>query len=193
MTDFIHEHPKEESAQEQKEDIYSAPADSKTRAKRVMVYALSLFVVAFLLLLWSFLMNDNNNRKVLSSISDLQTSVKDDSALTSRVLKLEEDLEFFERQNEELTLLNKQNSSTISAMDRLREMQAAFAVGDSALAKKAAFEMVDCDLISYLPETSQHTFDGADAESPRAAYDRMCAQLFPDGMDREFAVWQKNH
>lgn len=192
MTDFIHEKPKEDAEAEKKEDIYSAPADSKTRAKRVFVYALALFAVAFLLLLWSFLINDGSNREVLSRLSNLQSSVEDDNALNSRILRLEEKLEDAEQKSKELQALTEQNTQAISAIDRLRVMQAAFERGDTGLAKKAAFELVDNQLVDLLPETSVHTFCGNDQESPRAAYDRMHTALFPNGMDKEFADWQKN-
>ena len=101
MTDFIHEHPKEEPvaapvpAPQPDED--DGPVDERTGQKQVYGYIFLLFIVAFFLLLWSFLMNQRSNEQVLSelrgSAGALQSTMDRNAALERQVEALEAEVE----------------------------------------------------------------------------------------------------
>ena len=105
MTDFIHEHPKDESptpspAREE------PPLDEKTGQKRVYGYIFILFIVAFSLLLWSYMMNQRSNDLVLSELrgnaSAMQTTMERNVELEQQVDELEAEVEALGNQAEAL-------------------------------------------------------------------------------------------
>lgn len=102
MTDFIHEHPKEEP-----ENVSSAPAapeeselDERTGQKRVFGYIFILFIVAFSLLLWSFFMNQRSTDEVLS---ELRGSTGAMQTAMERNIELEKQMDAMEQDMDELT------------------------------------------------------------------------------------------
>lgn len=103
MTDFIHEHPKEEPDPNQHENQtkpeQEETLDESTGQKRVYGYILILFIVAFSLLLWSFLMNQRSTDQVLSELRGsngaLQTTL-------DRNVELEKQMDELQSQNEDL-------------------------------------------------------------------------------------------
>jgi cell division protein FtsB len=95
MTDFIHEPPKEpQAAPPAQEEL---PLDEKTGQKRVYGYIFILFIVAFALLVWSFLMNQRGTDQVLSELRGnadaLQTTLTRNVELEREVDALEERIE----------------------------------------------------------------------------------------------------
>jgi len=112
MTDFIHEHPKDEqSAASPGAPAEEAPLDEKTGQKRVYGYIFILFIVAFSLLLWSYMMNQRSNDEVLSelrgSTGALQSTLDRNVALEQQVEALEAEVEALSAQIEELEERNK--------------------------------------------------------------------------------------
>ena len=112
MTDFIHEHAKEEQpAPPPKAPQEELPLDEKTGQKRVYGYIFILFIVAFSLLLWSFLMNQRSTDQVLSELrgnaNTLQTTLDRNVALEQQNEALEQRLAALEAQVKELTERNK--------------------------------------------------------------------------------------
>ncbi len=113
MTDFIHEHPKDEQSAVPAPP--SAPAepelDEKTGQKRVYGYIFILFIVAFSLLLWSFLMNQRSNEQVISelrgSTNTLQSTLERNVSLEKQVDELNEQLKAVERVVDELKADNE--------------------------------------------------------------------------------------
>ena len=107
MTDFIHEQPKE--AQEQKTPAYVPPETEAERQKKVYKYVGILFLVAAILIAWSFLMTHRSNQQVLSelkeSTSTLQSAFDKNEELTARVEELETKLHALEVEN--VTLKNE--------------------------------------------------------------------------------------
>ena len=107
MTDFIHEHPKNEAdVPAPKPAEEETDMDEKTGQKRVYGYILILFVVAFFLLLWSFLMNQRSNEQVLSELrgnaSTLQSTLDRNIALEQRIAELEQQVKALEDKTEAL-------------------------------------------------------------------------------------------
>lgn len=106
MTDFIHEHPKNDPPETPVTPEEEAPLDEKTGQKRVYGYILILFVVAFALLVWSFLMNQRSNEQVLSelrgSAGTLQSTLDRNIELEQRAAELEEAARVLEQRVAEL-------------------------------------------------------------------------------------------
>ena len=105
MTDFIHEHPKDETPR-QKQPSYVPPKTEKERQKKVYVYVGILFLVAALLIGWSFLMTHRSNQQVLSelkeSTSTLQSAFDKNEELENRVRALEASYTVLESENARL-------------------------------------------------------------------------------------------
>jgi hypothetical protein len=103
MTDFIHEHPKDPQTTPAQN---TPPMDEKTGQKRVYGYIFVLFVVAFGLLAWSFLMNQRGTDQVLSELRGnadaLQTTLTRNVELEREVDALEERIEALEAEKEAL-------------------------------------------------------------------------------------------
>ena len=104
MTDLIHEHPKDEqpspaAAPAEEKAAEELPLDEKTGQKRVYGYIFILFVVAFSLLLWSYMMNQRSNDQVLS---ELRGSASAMQATLDRNIELEQQVEALEAEVEEL-------------------------------------------------------------------------------------------
>lgn len=98
MTDFIHEQPKEvQAAPPAREE---PPMDEKTGQKRVYGYIFILFLVAFGLLVWSFLMNQRSNDEVLHELRGnadaLQTTLTRNVELERQADKLQEQIDKLE-------------------------------------------------------------------------------------------------
>ena len=95
MNDFIHEPPKEPKAAPPAQE--ELQLDEKTGQKRVYGYIFILFIVAFALLVWSFLMNQRGTDQVLSELRGnadaLQTTLTRNVELEREVDALEERIE----------------------------------------------------------------------------------------------------
>lgn len=93
MTDFIHEHPKNEESAPAAPPAPEPELDEKTGQKRVYGYIFLLFIVAFSLLLWAFFMNQRGTDRVLSELRGnadaLQTTLDRNIELEKRVDELE--------------------------------------------------------------------------------------------------------
>ncbi|MBQ9459470.1 MAG: hypothetical protein IJU66_06005 [Oscillospiraceae bacterium] len=99
MTDIIHEHPKEETKSAQTPSPAAAeetPVDERTGQKRVYGYILLLFVVAFFLLLWSFLMNQRSNEEVISEVRGSTGTIQ---STLDRNMELEREVNALEENN----------------------------------------------------------------------------------------------
>ena len=142
MTDFIHEHPKDEPVASalppEKEDV---PLDEKTGQKRVYGYIFILFIVAFALMLWSFFMNQRSNEEVLSelrgSAGTLQSTLDRNVSLEAQVDALEQEVKNLETEVSELerhgeTLesenarLTEERDALQAALDEAREALKAY-------------------------------------------------------------------
>ena len=121
MTDFIHEHPKDESptpppAREE------PPLDEKTGQKRVYGYIFILFIVAFSLLLWSYMMNQRSNDMVLSELrgnaSAMQTTMERNVELEKRVDELQAALDKAEQEKAALEKSAAEQQEIVDTLSR---------------------------------------------------------------------------
>ena len=94
MTDFVHEGPKDPNKPPVPGE--EKPTTERERMKKVYTYVAVLFTVAFLLILWTFLMNQRSSREIRDEIrsgnNTLQSTLDENQALTDRITELEEQL-----------------------------------------------------------------------------------------------------
>ena len=128
MTDFIHEHPKDEqpaAPTPPPESAEEAPLDERTGQKRVYGYIFILFIVAFALLLWAFLMNQRSNDEVLSelrgSTDTLQSALNRNIVLEQQVETLEKEVKNLETEVEELQERGKALADENAALTEERD------------------------------------------------------------------------
>lgn len=126
MTDFIHEHPKDEPATPAPSPAREEPPlDEKTGQKRVYGYIFILFIVAFSLLLWSYMMNQRSNDLVLSELrgnaSAMQTTMERNVELEQQVDELEAEMRSLEAELKELQARAKALESENAALTEERD------------------------------------------------------------------------
>lgn len=129
MTDFIHEHPKDEAPAAPtppSAPAEEAPLDEKTGQKRVYGYIFILFIVAFSLLLWSFLMNQRSNEQVISelrgSTGTLQSTLDRNVALEQQVEALEAQVKTLTEEKEALEAEKAALEASAAEEQEIREM-----------------------------------------------------------------------
>ena len=129
MTDFIHEHPKDEPANPTPPPAREEPPlDEKTGQKRVYGYIFILFIVAFSLLLWSYMMNQRSNDLVLSELrgnaSAMQTTMERNVELEQQVDELQAEARSLEAELKELQarakVLESENAALTEERDALQ-------------------------------------------------------------------------
>lgn len=192
MTDFIHEQPKQ--PQEQKTPAYVPPKTEVERQKKVYKYVGILFLVAAILIAWSFLMTHRSNQQVLSelkeSTSTLQSAFDKNEELSARVEELEAELAETENRLQGALAANSvyeesaaNTESILCAMDWLREIEREYAAKHYTAARTLIGGFDDNGLAQYLPATAQHTNpDGSDAVPPAESYQLIVKALFPNGL-----------
>ena len=121
MTDFIHEHPKDESPTPPP-TREEPPLDEKTGQKRVYGYIFILFIVAFSLLLWSYMMNQRSNDQVLSELrgnaSAMQTAVERNVELEKQVDELQAALDKAEQEKAALEKSAEEQQEMVDMLNR---------------------------------------------------------------------------
>ena len=129
MTDFIHEHPKDEPTNPTPPPAREEPPlDEKTGQKRVYGYIFILFIVAFSLLLWSYMMNQRSNDLVLSELrgnaSAMQTTMERNVELEKQTDELQAALDEAAKdklaQEREIARLNEELAALTEERDALR-------------------------------------------------------------------------
>ena len=120
MTDFIHEPPKEpQTTPPPQEEL---PLDEKTGQKRVSGYIFILFIVAFALLVWSFLMNQRGTDQVLSELRGnadaLQTTLTRNVELEREVDALEERIDTLTKEKEKLEQSDAERQKVVDQLDK---------------------------------------------------------------------------
>lgn len=161
-------------------------ADRARPSKKISVlsYLTILFAAAFVLLLWSYFMQQRKNEEVISglkesvsamqSIEDLQNEKED---LSSQVDELQQQLD---DKTKELT--DEQNSTQklelqLDAMDWLREIQALYEKKYYKAARAMIAQFEDTGLPQYLPDASLHSYNGSENQSPLDEYETIVENL----------------
>ena len=182
MTDFVHEAPKDPSkASAPKEE---KPTTERERMKKVYTYVAVLFTVAFLLILWTFLMNQRSINEIKSGNSALQSTLEENDTLEARVKELETQLAEAEEDKDSLSETVERKSEQLRALDWLIEIENNYSAKDYDAARDniRAFEKEGA--AESLPEQPLRTaITGDDALSPAARYHALVAELFPNGIN----------
>ena len=182
MTDFVHEAPKDPNkASAPKEE---KPTTERERMKKVYTYVAILFTVAFLLILWTFLMNQRSINEIKSGNSALQSTLEENDTLEARVKELETQLAEAEEDKDSLSETVELKSEQLRALDWLIEIENNYSAKDYDAARDniRAFEKEGA--AESLPEQPLRTaITGDDALSPAARYHALVAELFPNGIN----------
>lgn len=182
MTDFVHEAPKDPNkASAPKEE---KPTTERERMKKVYTYVAILFTVAFLLILWTFLMNQRSINEIKSGNSALQSTLEENDTLEARVKELEAQLAEAEEGKDSLSETVEHKSEQLRALDWLIEIENNYSAKDYDAARDniRAFEKEGA--AESLPEQPLRTaITGDDAPSPAARYHALVAELFPNGIN----------
>ena len=182
MTDFVHEAPKDPNkASAPKEE---KPTTERERMKKVYTYVAILFTVAFLLILWTFLMNQRSINEIKSGNSALQSTLEENDTLEARVKELETQLAEAEEDKDSLSETVERKSEQLRALDWLIEIENNYSAKDYDAARDniRAFEKEGA--AESLPEQPLRTaITGDDALSPAPRYHTLVAELFPNGIN----------
>ena len=186
MTDFVHEAPKDPSkASAPKEE---KPTTERERMKKVYTYVAVLFTVAFLLILWTFLMNQRSSQAIRDEIKDgntaLQSTLQQNDSLEAHIAELEEQLANSEEDKKALDETVGLQSNQLRALDWLLEIENAYNTGDLDAAKDNIRSFEETGTVEFLPKEPLRTgITGDDAPSPAARYKAIVEELFPNGVN----------
>ena len=186
MSDLIHEGPKDPNKVPVPGE--EKPTTERERMKKVYTYVAVLFCVAFLLILWTFLMNQRSSREIRDEIrsgnNTLQSTLEQNDTLEARVDELEAQLAAAEEDSKALNETVSLQSDQLRALDWLLEIEQAYGAKDYDTAKEniRAFEKEGA--AKDLPtEALRTSITGDDAPSPAARYQSIVDELFPDGVN----------
>ena len=182
MTDFVHEAPKDPNkASAPKEE---KPTTERERMKKVYTYVAILFTVAFLLILWTFLMNQRSINEIKSGNSALQSTLEENDTLEARVKELETQLAEAEEDKDSLSETVERKSEQLRALDWLIEIENNYSAKDYDAARDNSRAFEKEGAAESLPEQPLRTaITGDDALSPAARYHALVAELFPNGIN----------
>ena len=185
MSDLIHEGPKDPNKPPVPGE--EKPTTERERMKKVYTYVAVLFTVAFLLILWTFLMNQRSSQAIRDEIksgnSALQSTLEENDTLEARVKELEAQLAEAEEDKDSLSETVERKSEQLRALDWLIEIENNYSAKDYDAARDniRAFEKEGA--AESLPEQPLRTaITGDDAPSPAARYQSIVDKLFPDGV-----------
>ena len=185
MSDLIHEGPKDPNKPPVPGE--DTPTPERERMKKVYTYVAILFTVAFLLILWTFLMNQRSSQAIRDEIKSgnhaLQSTLEENDSLEARVKELEAQLAEAEEDKKALDETVGVQSNQLRALDWLLEIENAYNTGDLDAAKDNIRSFEETGTAEFLPKEPLRTgITGDDAPSPAARYQSIVDKLFPDGV-----------
>ena len=182
MTDFVHEAPKDPNkASAPKEE---KPTTERERMKKVYTYVAILFTVAFLLILWTFLMNQRSINEIKDGNTALQSTLEENDTLEMRVKELEAQLAAAEDDKDALSEAVESKSEQLRALDWLIEIENDCRAKELDEAKENIRAFEKAGAAEDLPtEALRTSITGDDAPSPAARYKAIVEDLFPNGVN----------
>lgn len=186
MSDLIHEGPKDPNKPPVPGE--EKPTTERERMKKVYTYVAVLFCVAFLLILWTFLMNQRSSQAIRDEIKSgnhaLQSTLEENDSLEARVKELEAQLTAAEEDSKALNETVSLQSDQLRALDWLLEIENAYNTGDLDAAKDNIRSFEETGTVEFLPKEPLRTgITGDDAPSPAARYKAIVEELFPNGVN----------
>ena len=167
MSDLIHEGPKDPNKPPVPGE--EKPTTERERMKKVYTYVAILFTVAFLLILWTFLMNQRSINEIKDGNTALQSTLQQNDSLEAHIAELDETVGV--------------QSNQLRALDWLLEIENAYNTGDLDAAKDNIRSFEETGTVEFLPKEPLRTgITGDDAPSPAARYQSIVDKLFPDGV-----------
>ena len=164
--------PEEAAAQASPENKAPSPGQQKRRQRSVFQYIAILFAAAFLLLLFTFVMEKrqyeqlhqenqeqiHNLQQSVTAVQSLQSLYDQNAALKEQVDALEEQLELLEQENKQAnTTLRQQTQKlekTIAALDWFWQIDEAYVRGRTSLCRSLIQNLEGAGLDAYLPTAS---------------------------------------
>lgn len=128
MSDLIHEGPKDPNKPPVPGE--EKPTTERERMKKVYTYVAILFTVAFLLILWTFLMNQRSINEIKDGNTALQSTLQQNDSLEAHIAELEEQLATAEEDKKALDETVGVQSNQLRALDWLLEIENAYNTGD---------------------------------------------------------------
>ena len=185
MSDLIHEGPKDPNKVPVPGE--EKPTTERERMKKVYTYVAILFCVAFLLILWTFLMNQRSSQAIRDEIksgnSALQSTLEENDSLEARVKELEAQLAEAEEDKDSLSETVERKSEQLRALDWLIEIENDCRAKNIDEAKENIRAFEKDGAAKDLPtEALRTSITGDDAPSPAARYQSIVDKLFPDGV-----------
>ena len=194
MSDLIHEGPKDPNKPPVPGE--EKPTTERERMKKVYTYVAILFTVAFLLILWTFLMNQRSINEIKDGNTALQSTLQQNDSLEAHIAELEEQLANSEEDKKaldetvglslvgsEMCIRDSLQSNQLRALDWLLEIENAYNTGDLDAAKDNIRSFEETGTVEFLPKEPLRTgITGDDAPSPAARYQSIVDKLFPDGV-----------
>ena len=195
MSDLIHEGPKDPNKPPVPGE--EKPTTERERMKKVYTYVAILFTVAFLLILWTFLMNQRSINEIKDGNTALQSTLQQNDSLEAHIAELEEQLATAEEDKKALDETVGVQSNQLRALDWLLEIENAYNTGDLDAAKDNIRSFEETGTVEFLLDADgehfyfmemntriqvEHGVTGDDAPSPAARYQSIVDKLFPDGV-----------
>ena len=181
MSDLIHEGPKDPNKPPVPGE--EKPTTERERMKKVYTYVAILFTVAFLLILWTFLMNQRSINEIKDGNTALQSTLQQNDSLEAHIAELEEQLATAEEDKKALDETVGVQSNQLRALDWLLEIEQAYGAKDYDTAKENIRAFEKDGAAKNLPtEALRTSITGDDAPSPAARYQSIVDKLFPDGV-----------
>ena len=181
MSDLIHEGPKDPNKPPVPGE--EKPTTERERMKKVYTYVAILFTVAFLLILWTFLMNQRSINEIKDGNTALQSTLQQNDSLEAHIAELEEQLATAEEDKKALDETVGLQSNQLRALDWLIEIENDCRAKELDEAKENIRAFEKAGAAEDLPtEALRPSITGDDAPSPAARYQSIVDKLFPDGV-----------
>ena len=181
MSDFIHEGPKDPNKPPVPGE--EKPTTERERMKKVYTYVAVLFGVAFLLILWTFFMNQRSINEIKDGNTALQSTLQQNDSLEAHITELEEQLANAEADKKVLDDTVDTQSNQLRALDWLLEIESDRSAGDLDAARDAVRSFEESGMPEFLPKEPLRTGISDDTPSPAARYQSIVDELFPDGVN----------
>lgn len=143
------------------------------RKKPVLLYLVILFAIALFLILFSFLVQ---NRVNAMEMQEMQAEVDAARELQVKYEQSQAENASLRAQLEEANALAAEESRVRQALELVWQLERYYVSGDNEACRAVLEQLRSDDLYLALPTESEGEGE-SDFESPRAAYDRIAAEL----------------